>query len=158
MKFFRNVAVCLLFILLSGCQQNQSKIQDTDQKQQELLSALDTFNKAFAESDLATLDSMVTDNYLHTNSSSKVIGKADWFNYLKKRDKNIKSGTVEVLEYQLQDTKIEHHGTTAVITGKVFVSTKDSLGVKENQYRITNLWVYNSGVWKRAGFHDGKIE
>ncbi|WP_422858960.1 nuclear transport factor 2 family protein [Flagellimonas sp. S174] len=122
------------------------------------MASIEKFNKAFSEGDLNVLDSMTTANYLHTNSSSEVIGKKDWFNYLEKRSKRLQSGEIEVLDYKLDETKVEYHGNSAIVTGKVTVKVKDSLGSKENQYRITNLWVYENGTWKRAGFHDGKIK
>ncbi|MEM8846783.1 MAG: nuclear transport factor 2 family protein [Bacteroidota bacterium] len=123
-----------------------------------LQTSIDAFNTAFSQGDLNTLDSLTIANYLHTNSSSKVIGKTDWFNYLEKRNKRLESGEIEVLEYKLDETKIEYHGNSAIVTGRVTVVIKDSLGPKQNQYRITNLWVFENGTWKRAGFHDGKIQ
>ncbi len=141
-----------LSIGLSNCQTHITPDSDA------LISSIEKFNAAFAEGNLAVLDTMTTTNYLHTNSSSKVIGKSNWFNYLEKRNKDLESGAVAVLEYGLDETKIEYYGSSAIVTGRVTVVTKDSLGTKQNQYRITNLWVYEKGQWKRAGFHDGKIQ
>ena len=151
MKLYPSILIFISICIL-GCQPKNEVDRDS------LTTSIDTFNKAFAEGNLAVLDSMITSNYLHTNSSSKVIRKADWFNYLKKRNQSLESGEIEVLEYTLDETKIEYHGNSAIVTGKVTVKVKDSLGPKENQYRITNLWVYENGTWKRAGFHDGKIK
>lgn len=144
----------LLALLLGFCQCKNQHSPNSEA----LLAAIDKFNVAFAKGDLTTLDSLTTENYLHTNSSSQVIGKTNWFNYLKKRSEGLKSGDLIVLNYVLDQTKIEFHGSTAIVTGRVTVVTKDSIGSKENQYRITNLWVYKDDHWKRAGFHDGKIE
>ena len=141
----------LIIICLLGCEPKVSVNHDA------LLTSIETFNTAFSEGDLAVLDSMTTSNYLHTNNSSLVIGKTDWFNYLENRNKHLESGEIEVLDYTLDETKIEYHVNSAIVTGRVTVVTKDSLGTKQNQYRITNLWVYENGTWKRAGFHDGKI-
>ena len=151
MKLYPSILVLISICILS-CQPKHEVDRDS------LITSIDAFNKAFAEGNLAVLDSMITSNYLHTNSSSKVIGKADWFNYLKKRNQSLESGEIEVLEYTLDETKIEYHGNSAIVTGRVTVVTKDSIGSKKNQYRITNLWVYENGNWKRAGFHDGKIK
>nr|WP_298994462.1 nuclear transport factor 2 family protein [uncultured Allomuricauda sp.] len=151
MKIHQSILV-LISICHLGCEPKNSVDQDA------LMTSIEKFNKAFSEGDLNILDSMTTTNYLHTNSSSKVIGKKDWFNYLEKRSKRLQSGEIEVLDYKLDETKVEYHGNSAIVTGKVTVKVKDSLGSKENQYRITNLWVYENGTWKRAGFHDGKIK
>lgn len=142
----------LIVILFLSCSRNQeSKVP-----YKELSVILNKFNKAFAEGNLTILDSLTTDNYLHTNGNAKVISKDKWFNYLEKRNGQLESGALDVLEYNLTEQKIEFHGTTAIVTGKITVVIQDSLGKKKSQYRITNIWVYNGG-WKRAGFHDGKI-
>ena len=151
MKIHQSIPL-LLVVCLFSCEPKNPVDRDA------LLTSIETFNTAFSESDLAVLDSMTTSNYLHTNSSSQVIGKTDWFNYLEKRNKRVESGEIEILDYSLDETKIEYHGNSAIVTGRVTVITKDSLETKQNQYRITNLWVYENGTWKRAGFHDGKIK
>ncbi|MEM9077792.1 MAG: nuclear transport factor 2 family protein [Bacteroidota bacterium] len=145
-----------IFVLFGICMLSCQTEKKVDHES--LKTAIETFNRAFSKGDLVVLDSMITPNYLHTNSSSKVIGKESWFNYLEKRNKRLESGEIEVLDYTLDETKIEYHGNSAIVTGRVTVMTKDSLGTKQNQYRITNLWVYENGKWKRAGFHDGKIQ
>lgn len=151
MKYYRTLFL-VLFLGLSSCQPQTTPNPD------ELIASIEKFNTAFAQGNLMTLDSLTTKNYLHTNSSSQVIGKTDWFNYLEKRKERLKSGDLTVLDYALDQTKIEYHGSSAIVTGRVTVVTKDSMGTKENHYRITNLWVFEEGRWKRAGFHDGKIE
>nr|WP_298794055.1 nuclear transport factor 2 family protein [uncultured Allomuricauda sp.] len=151
MKLSRLIII-VLGLCLANCQTKRSS------EPEKLAISIEKFNTAFAEGNLEVLYAMTTENYLHTNSSSRVIGKTDWFNYLKKRNKDLKSGAIEVLEYQLDETKIEHHDNTAIVTGKVRVVIQDSTGTKISQYRITNIWVYEDGTWKRAGFHDGRME
>ncbi|MEO0571458.1 MAG: nuclear transport factor 2 family protein [Bacteroidota bacterium] len=147
-----------LFFALSCTQIQKTTIDEIKLPKDELPRALDMFNKAFADGNLTVLDSMTLQNYLHTNGSSKAITKKDWFNYLQKRNQQLKSGNLQVLDYSLEEQKIAYYGATAIVTGKVKVVTKDSLGTSESQYRITNVWVYEDGSWKRAGFHDGKIK
>ena len=149
----------LLFLLLFllSCNRNLRTNEDTSVAKNELPMALKKFNTAFANGDLDILDSLTTKNYVHTNGSAKVISKTDWFNYLRRRNHQLKSGDLKVMDYSLEEQQIEYHGTTAIVTGKVHIVTRDSLGTKEHEYRITNIWVYGNGGWKRAGFHDGKI-
>ena len=150
----------LLFLLLFllSCNHDLPTNKDASVARDALPMALQKFNNAFANGDLAILDSLTTENYVHTNGSSKVISKTDWFNYLRQRNHQLKSGDLKVLDYALEEQQIEYHGTTAIVTGKVQIVTRDSLGTKEQEYRITNIWVYGNGGWKRAGFHDGKIQ
>ena len=150
----------LLFLLLFllSCNRDLPTNKDISVARNALPLVLKKFNTAFANGDLAILDSLTTENYVHTNGSSKVISKTDWFNYLRQRNHLLKSGDLKVLDYSLKEQQIEYHGTTAIVTGKVQIVTRDSLGTKEQEYRITNIWVYGNGGWKRAGFHDGKIQ
>ena len=148
----------ILFFTLSCTQKRKTTTGEIKIPKNELRGALDAFNTAFANGDLVVLDSLTTENYLHTNGSSKAIAKTDWFNYLRKRNQQLTSDNLEILDYSLDEQKIEFHGTTAIVTGKVRVGIKDSLGIKQTQYRITNVLVFDEGQWKRAGFHDGKIQ
>ena len=154
----KHITFLLVVCLLWGCGKEKKIASEPSSKRKDLEKSIKAFNTAFAEGNLAILDSMTTTNYLHTNSSSKVIGKTDWFNYLEKRSARLESGEITVLGYELDQTKIEYHGPSAIVTGRVTVVVQDNLGTKENQYRVTNIWVFENGSWKRAGFHDGKIQ
>ncbi len=159
MKFSKYTILSISLLVLFSCHNNSStKTELSSNSKENLLNALEAFNTAFAKSDLQKLDSMTTENYLHTNSSSQVITKNRWFNYLRKRDSAIKSGQLQVLSYSLEDEKVELFQNSAIVTGKVKTTIKDSSGIKKNQYRITNIWILDQGEWKRAGFHDGKTK
>lgn len=148
--------VLVLFIV---CLYHYAGAQVTKgQKQDALLETIKTFNNAFKTGDLSTLNSMITDNYMHTNGSSKAIDKETWINYLRKREKDINSGELEVLHYNMEETKIEFYDNVAIVTAKVIAKNKTREEIKTNEYRVTNIWIYESGTWKRGGFHDGKID
>ena len=155
-SLFHCFLLLCLTISLSFCGTDAKKSNSPNKD--DLLKTVAVFNSAFAEGDLATLDSLTTENYIHSNGNSKAIDKTAWFAYLKKRTAKIKSGELEVISYQLDDTKIEMHQNTAILTGKISVTNKNSSQITENQYRVTNIWVNESGIWKRAAFHDGKIK
>ncbi|SNZ00522.1 nuclear transport factor 2 family protein [Flagellimonas pacifica] len=144
-----------LFFLL-GCETKSQSL--SEEQKEELTLAIDQFNNAFANSDVSTLASMITENYMHTNGTSKAIDKETWLNYLNKRNQQIKSGALVFNDYKMSQLKIEFHNTTAIVTGKVSSSFSKNDEIKENEFRVSNLWVYEKGTWKRAGFHDGKIK
>ncbi|MGW9686691.1 nuclear transport factor 2 family protein [Flagellimonas sp. 2504JD1-5] len=148
-------SILLLLLISMGCKTAPQTLT-LDQKE-ELISTIEQFNRAFSESDVPALESMVTENYKHTNGTSKAIDKASWFKYLIKRDKAVKGGELIINTYTLTELDIEYHGHSAIVSGKVYSShTKDGTDM-ESEFRITNIWVYQDGSWKRAGFHDGKI-
>ncbi len=67
-------------------------------------------------------------------------------------------GVLVFHNYEMSELKIKFHNTTAIVTGKVSSSYSKKGEIKENEFRVSNLWVYEKGTWKRAGFHDGKIK
>ncbi len=148
----------LLFILIIAVNLSNCSTQEKETHKDALMEAINRFNTAFREGNVAALESMITQNYSHTNGSSKSIRKKDWLNYLRKREKDIISGVLRILKYEMNEIDITFHHTSAIVTGKVFVSSKRQNKITENVYRVTHIWVYESGFWKRAGFHDGKIK
>ncbi len=148
----------LVLILIQGCSSNTSNKPNTEQESKELLATIELFNSAFNNGEVEKLESMITDNYLHTNGNSKSIRKADWISYLQKRQKELANGDLIVNNYQMSETEIEMYGDMAIVTGKIsFVSIRSG-EQKENEFRITNIWVNEAGMWKRAGFHDTRIK
>ncbi|MDC6365565.1 MULTISPECIES: nuclear transport factor 2 family protein [Flavobacteriaceae] len=158
MRLLKTLLIFFIVSNLFNCSNRGATNEETKIAKEELLQTIDKFNKAFQEGNLDIIESLITDNYIHTNGNSKSIRKKDWLSYLNKREKEIKSGNLEVVEYKMEEVEIEFHESIAIVTGKVFVSNKVKGEIKNNEYRITNLWVKVNGNWQRAGFHDGKIE
>lgn len=123
-----------------------------------LMEAVNKFNKAFAEGDVAIISSMITEEYLHTNGISKSIGKESWLNYFRKRKQDIDAGKLKVNHYEMDEVEVAIYGESAIVTAKVLVSMEKEGVVTDNEYRVTHLWVKENGIWKRAGFHDGIIK
>jgi len=154
-----NRFLLLIFsIVFFSCKSTAQEAGLTKKDKENLVQALTVFNNAFQEGNTAVLASMITENYTHTNGNSKPIGKKSWLSYLQKRSQKIKTGELQIIQYKMEDLAIEYLNTTAIVTGKVLVSSKVSDTIKSNEYRITNLWVHTPDGWKRAGFHDGKIK
>ena len=148
-----------LFTILFFCLFSLSNCSDNASiNKKELEKALSKFNKAFAAGDNATLETMIPENYRHSNGNSKAIDKKTWFGYLEKRKKEISNGNTEVLTYSMDEIDIQMHQNSAIVTGRVLVKTQKKDTILENSYRVTHLWVYEKNQWKRAGFHDGKIQ
>ena len=154
---FGLVAFGLLAVhFLTVCSNSQEKDEHTNEA--ELLGVVDRFNQAFQECDVALLESMITENYLHTNGNSEAIHKDSWLNYLRKRAEEIASGDLIVNSYEMDQVSVAFHRQTAVVTARIKTSTRKQGEIKESEYRVTHLWVQHEGTWKRAGFHDAKIK
>ena len=143
-----------LFTVMAAC----SPPENASQEQSSLLSTLEVFNKAFERGDLITLDSLTTDNYIHTNGQSKAFSKEAWFKYLQGRKKDLESGKLMIKRYELTEEKVTMYGTTAIFTGLITTAGIQDATSFERQLRVTNLWVKEGGTWKRAGFHDTRVQ
>ena len=160
MIYFNN-SFCSLFILpfllITACSTPTDTKVNSDAEKDILLTRIEQFNTAFETGDVKTLESMITDKYVHTNSSAKAIGRDQWVDYLQRRKKDLDSGDLIVGNYALEETEVEIYGDMAILTGKISFSSERSGEQKENEIRITNVWVKEDGAWKRAGFHDTRI-
>ncbi|TMU55987.1 nuclear transport factor 2 family protein [Flagellimonas algicola] len=158
MNSFKIILFTLSVALFLHCSPNPKSEETSAASKEKLLVALQKFNTAFQHGDIKTLDSMITDTYVHTNGTSQAIHKSIWLSYLKKRNARIANGELEVLHYEMGDLGFVHYTDFAIVTGRVLVTNRISQDTIENQYRVTHLWVIENGNWKRAGFHDGRIK
>lgn len=151
------IVFCTVFFF-SQCSTDSKKTVVSEAERQELLTTIESFNTAFRNGDARTLNTMITDEYLHTNGNSKAIDKKSWITYMEHRSGSLARGNFEVSDYAMDEIDIAFYGDAALVTGKVSVTRKDATGIKTNNYRVTHLWIKEAGKWKRAGFHDGKIK
>ena len=159
MKFFKTLLIIVAIAFnVFNCSNEKKTNNEVIITEEKLLQTIDKFNRAFKEGNIIVLKTMIAENYLHTNENSKAIRKKDWFNYLNKREKKIKSGHLEVIEYKMDEMEIEFYENTAIVTAKIAVSNKENGEIQKSEYRVTNVWVIENGNWERAGFHDGKIK
>lgn len=145
-------------IALTACQNADTSNDQPKFSKAQILASIESFNHAFAKGDIDHLSTSITENYQHSNGTSKAIGKESWLNYLKSRKAQLESGELKVLEYRLEETQLETFGHTAILTAKIISKTELKGETRENEYRVTHVWAYENGKWKRAAFHDGKIQ
>ncbi len=134
-----------------------SQKQDTA-SQETLVLAVKNFNEAFERGDVERLDQLITENYVHTNGSWKAFGKNEWLEYMRKRRARIDSGELQLSTYRMDDLNIEMHKTSAFVTGKIVMEGTENGESFKKEIRVSNFWVNKDGQWKRAGFHDTRIE
>ncbi|GAA4276176.1 nuclear transport factor 2 family protein [Aquimarina mytili] len=116
------------------------------------------FNLAFKQGNVEILSAMITENYMHTNSTSKPIDKNTWISYLSKRKKEIESGNLVVHSYEMKEREMQLYDDMAIVSAKISTSSTSNGNRTQNEYRVTNIWIKEENTWKRAGFHDGKIK
>ena len=122
-----------------------------------LRSSLEKFNNAFIEADTAQLITMLTADYIHTNGSNAPINRQTWLQYIASRKAAIDQGELRILDYQTSEVQISFLENTAIVNARVDVDQVQNGQHQQNAYRVTHMWKDEYGIWKRAAFHDGKI-
>ncbi len=123
-----------------------------------LSQTLKVFNEAFAAADTATLASMITEEYSHVNGTSRPYSRREWLGYVAGQRQKLNDGQLTIETYEMDNISITFYEGSAVVTGQVSTSGVEG-GIRfEKRFRVTHLWVLEGGRWKRAGFHDGRIE
>jgi uncharacterized protein DUF4440 len=117
--------------------------------------ALDAFGAAFLRADENALDTLLADDYVHTNGGTGgVLDKARWLEYIRTRRAELANGRLRVDRYQSTEVTIRWHGDAAVVSSQV-----ESEGTRHGQpfatrLQVTQVWVRSGGQWRRAAFHD----
>lgn len=124
----------------------------------EVKQAIEKFNAAFLKADVDQLASMLTNQYIHSNSGSAIITKKTWLNYIKKRRKQLDSRQLRVNSYDTSELVIKTYANSAVANGLVVVKGIRNKKPFQSKIRFTHLWIKENGVWKRAAFHDSKLK
>ncbi len=130
----------------------------SSRSEKEIRALLDRFGKAFVEADAATLETLLADDYVHTNSNGGTLNKARWLDYIRTRNAELKSGRLRVNSYINDDLKIRVYGNTAVVTGRNTSGGERDGKAFSLQLRFTHVWVKQAGQWRRAAFHDSAIQ
>jgi len=147
----------IFYFLFFGCFIFSCSERTVKPTEASLLEAIDVFNKAFAEADTTTLSKMLTENYLHTNSASGPWKKPGWLSYVAGQKKKLDNGVLTIEEYSMSNIEYQLYGNAAVLSAVVKnVGREDTLSFSKS-FKVTHLWVYENDTWKRAAFHDGKI-
>jgi len=151
----KRLCILILLITIYAC---GSSAGNSREELEALNQSLRAFNQAFRDGNLQVLDSLTTEDYIHTNGNSKAFGKTSWFSYLEKRSQQINAGTLIINEYELIENEVRLYGTSAFITGMIITAGSNEGKPFTRQLRVSNFWVKDEGIWKRAAFHDTSIK
>ena len=157
MKIITATGIAGILLLCFACKAPEQKQPSQEELKAELREAIDSFNRAFAEADTSKLKSMLTEDYQHSNSYYEAIGKDIWLEYVGQRKADLDSGEMELLDYALDQEQIQVIGNTGILSGRIKVKSRLGPDTSTSAYRITNVWIRDDSIWKRAAFHDGKI-
>ncbi len=117
-----------------------------------------SFGRAFVEADVPTLDALLADTYVHVNGSSgNVLNRNEWLTWVKTRQAELEAETLVVGDYRIEELEVVLFGEAAVVTGVAISSGIRNGDLFETRLRISNVWIFGGGAWRRAAFHDSPI-
>lgn len=128
-----------------------------DDPEQQVQDAVARFGDAFVAADVAVLELLLSDDYIHTNSTGSVLNKQQWLEYIKSRRADLESGRLKMESYKNTDLRIRVYEEAAIVTGTNVAKGKREDKQFVTELRFTHLWVRQRGQWKRAAFHDSAI-
>lgn len=124
---------------------------------EDILDVVRQIGHAYRDADVETLDRLVTESYVHTNSSSPPIGKDAWLRWVESRRQALDEGRLRVLEYETDELQVVRHGDAAIVTGRNRAVAEEDGARKESAIRFTMVFVREGGAWKRAAFQDCRV-
>lgn len=125
----------------------------------EIHERIETFSNAFVRADTLVLSSLLTDDYIHTNTDGSILGKQAWLTWIQTQYDALQEGRLRIDNYVNDSVEVRiYGGNTAVVTG-----VNSSQGVREgdaysSHIRFTHVWVKEGDQWRRAAFHDTRID
>lgn len=152
MKITSHLVILSLFVV--SCTVEVSTESDASQLNQ----TIDEFNLAFEKCDIKTLDRLTTDQYVHSNGNNAAITKPAWMAYLKKRKAQLDNRQLEVTRYILSEKEVNLYDQSAIVTGLIEMDGMLDTISFSRKIRVSNFWIKENGQWKRAGFHDTRVE
>jgi ketosteroid isomerase-like protein len=104
------------------------------------------WGEAFEQKDLATLDRMMTDEYILTDPLGHIRSKAESLAALQTNEVSFEST-------QSDDVKVRINGDTAVVTGRSKFRGCYKGWSMSGQYQYTDVLVKRRGEWQAVGSH-----
>ena len=105
---------------------------------------------AVVKADVATLESLTSDDYVLINANGQVSNKAETMS-------NIKTGKIKLTANEVSDMKVRVYGDSAVVTGKS--TAKGSInGIElKGPVMFTRVYVKKNGKWQSVAFQQTPI-
>lgn len=119
------------------------------QREIEIHRLIRKLGEAWAQNDLATLESLLSDDYIHTDYLGRVQNRVEWLDYV--RDRKAK---VIVNKIEFEDVKVHVYGDVTVVTGRNIIRGALTEQGKEagTQIRFTQVLLRKPKGWLRAAF------
>src|SRR5215469_6149373 len=129
-------AIAVLFLAASSW-----AIGDTASDERELTQLVNDLNAAIVKPDMAFLEKVLDQDYVHYRPHGNVENRAQYL-------ENRKNGSVDFDSLVADDIKVRVYGDTAIVTYRSTAKGKDQDGAIDEQRRWTRVFVRENGQWK----------
>ena len=129
----------ITILLLAGCGWTFGDPASDDER--ELTQLVKDLNAALVKADIAFLERVLAQDYVHYRPHGDVENLAQ---YLQDR----KDGRVEFESLVANDIKVRFYGDTAIVTYRSTAKGKDRWGTINEQRRWTRVFVRKDGRWQ----------
>ena len=129
----------ITILLLAGCGWTFGDPASDDER--ELTQLVKDLNAALVKADIAFLERVLAQDYVHYRPHGDVENRAQ---YLQDR----KDGRVQFESLVADDIKVRFYGDTAIVTYRSTAKGKDRWGTINEQRRWTRVFVRKDGRWQ----------
>ncbi len=124
-------------------------------RDREVRDAVAAFGQALHEADVHTIQSLLTEQYLHVNGASgSVLDRETWLGWIASRRRELDDGVLTIDRYAVSDVDVDMFGSVALVTGAVHAEGRRNGEGFDSRIRFPHVWTRRGGVWRRAAFHD----
>jgi ketosteroid isomerase-like protein len=118
---------------------------DPARDERELTQLVKDLNEAVVKADVALLERVLHDDYVHHRPRGTVENRAQYL-------ENRKARRVDFESLVPDEIKVRVYGDTAIVTGRSTAKGKDQYGKMDEQRRWTRVLVRRDGRWQFVHF------
>ena len=120
--------------------------QQTSESASKILALEDKWNEAYKQGDVATMNSLLADDFIITVEDGTTFSKAGYIAHCGDTDNR-------VLISEMSDLKVRMHGNTAIVTGAYREKGTSKGRPYEYHDRLTDVWMMIDGRWRVIASH-----
>src|ERR1700749_982157 len=98
------------------------------------------FMQAAIEADTATLESVMSDDYVFISGVGRMMNREEHLN-------SLKSGEIKYKSFTYDTVKVRTYGDTAVLTGRIMAEGENAGQNTSGAHLITRVYVNRGGRW-----------
>src|SRR6266849_7848775 len=137
----------IVLTFLAGWPLHFAAQNKSDTASAKVLAAEDKWNTAYKRGDIATMESLLADDFIITLEDGSTFSKSGYIAHNG-------DSTVHVEVSEMTDLRVRMHGNVAVVTGAYHEKGTSKGKGYESRDRLTDVWMMNkNGAWQVIAGH-----